>query len=94
MSAYIKLSTREYPRHVGDIAIDPAGESDYALVEWVEPPQVQENQRYHEGPPENVNGVWKMTWVVVTLTPEQIAEINAEAERIRARYNNPIPGSN
>jgi hypothetical protein len=25
MSAYIKLSTGEYPRHIGDIHIDPAG---------------------------------------------------------------------
>ncbi len=74
MSTYIKLSTLEYPRHIGDIAIDPAGEADYALVEWVDPPQIAENQIHYEGPPENVNGVWKMTWVVKTLTEEEIAE--------------------
>ena len=32
MSTYIKLSTLEYPRHIGDIAIDPTSEADYALV--------------------------------------------------------------
>lgn len=74
MSTYIKLSTLEYPRHIGDIAIDPAGEADYAPVEWVDPPQIAENQIFYEGPPENVNGVWKMTWVVETLTEEEIAE--------------------
>lgn len=75
MSAYIKLSTNEYPRHIGDIAIDPAGEADYAPVEWVNPPQIAENQTFYEGPPENVNGVWKMTWLVRTFTPEELAEM-------------------
>jgi hypothetical protein len=33
MSSYIKLSTKEFPRRIGDIGIDPAGIADYAIVE-------------------------------------------------------------
>jgi len=73
MSAYIKLSTLEYPRHVGDIAIDPDGESDYANVEWVDPPVHDiKTQLCMESTPEQIDGVWRMTWTVRSLTQEEI----------------------
>lgn len=77
MSAYIKLSTLEYPRHVGDIAIDPSGEQDYAHVSFVNPPEINPlTQRYYEIPPIQVDGVWVMQWAVRDLTPEEVEELS------------------
>lgn len=71
MSAYIKLSTLEYPRHVGDIALDPEGE--YAPVKWVDPPAYDPaTQRCAEGAPIETPSGWVMTWVVRDATPEEI----------------------
>jgi hypothetical protein len=73
MTAYIKLSTGEYPRHPGDIALDPKGV--YAVVEWVDPPEIDPvTQRCYEGAPINDNGTWRMTWVVRQATQEEIDE--------------------
>jgi hypothetical protein len=77
MTAYIKLSTNEYPRHVGDIEIDPAGASDYTPVQWVDQPTFDyTTQRCQEGAPVQENGVWKITWVVRDATPEEIDRAN------------------
>jgi hypothetical protein len=76
MSVYIKLSTGEYPRHIGDIEIDPAGIDDYAYVEWVDPPTIDwKTQRCLEGLPLSVNGLWKMTWIVRDITYEEIKAV-------------------
>ena len=69
MSAYIKLSTLEYPRHEGDIRVDhPEIGAEfvcpftYAPVEWVDAPQYDlATQRVSEGAPELVDGKWRMT---------------------------------
>lgn len=72
---YIKLSTGEYPRHAGDIALDPNGE--YALVEWVDQPSFDiKTQCCVDGPPLNDNGIWRRTWVVRPMTQEEIDEVN------------------
>jgi hypothetical protein len=77
MTAYIKLSTNEYPRHVGDIEIDPAGAADYALVQWVDQPAFDyATQRCQEISPVQENGAWKMAWVVRSATPEEIEQAN------------------
>ena len=96
MSAYIKLSTLEYPRHEGDIRAehpeiseDQTGVSfvcpdTHASVEWVDAPQYDiATQRVSEGAPELVDGKWRMTWVVRQATQE---EIDALAEA-----NKPLP---
>jgi hypothetical protein len=73
MTTYIKLSTLEYPRHIGDIKIDLAGMSDYAIVEWVDRPTIdQKTQRCFEQQPVQVDGVWQMTWAVRDATAEEI----------------------
>ena len=73
MTAYIKLSTNEYPRHDGDIAIDPAGAVDYEAVQWTEPPVFDAMaQRCSEGSPVQEDGAWKMTWVVREALQEEI----------------------
>lgn len=75
MTAYIKLSTLEYPRHVGDIALDNAGMADYAAVEWIDPPAIDvATQRAYEGKPAQDGGVWKMTWIVRNATAEEIEQ--------------------
>lgn len=76
-NAYIKLSTLEYPRHIGDIAIDEIGESDFARVEWVDPPIIDyQTQNTYEIQPENIDGVWYMRWEVRNITEEELSLIN------------------
>ena len=71
MTAYIKLSTLEYPRHIGDIEIDT--DKNYAQVEWVDMPEIDKvTQRCYEGVPVEVDGVWHMTWIVRDATQEEI----------------------
>lgn len=73
MTAYIKLSTGEYPRHIGDIELDPAGMADYARVEWADPPSIDPaTQRCAEGAPVLTENGWKMTWVTRDATPEEL----------------------
>lgn len=94
MTAYIKLSTLEFPRHEGDIRLEypeitqeQTGDSfpcpdTYALVNWVEPPAHDAKlQRCAPGQPVNESGTWRITWVVRDATPEEIEE---QAERERA----------
>lgn len=74
MSAYIKLSTLEYPRHAGDIQLDPAGMADYAPVEWVEPPSFDpETQRRTQNFPAQQGDKWVMNWVVSPIPEEEMA---------------------
>lgn len=81
MTAYINLDTGEYPRHPGDMALEP--NCNYASVNWVDAPDYNENtQVAYEGPPECVNGEWYMVWIVRDLTPE---EITAREEAIAAK---------
>ena len=85
MSAYIKLSTLEYPRHEGDIRLEhpeilesQTGEtfpcpSTYAFVQWVDAPEFNnETQTAYEIAPVNNNGTWSMVWAVRDLTQEEI----------------------
>ena len=77
MSAYIKLDTLEYPRHEGDIALDPQGAKAYAPVQWVDAPTFSlGTQIAYELPPINVGGVWQMAWAVRDLTQEEIDRFN------------------
>jgi hypothetical protein len=77
MTSYIKLSTGEYPRHIGDIEIDSAGSADYAHVEWVDRPSFDRaTQRCYEGLPVQENGTWYTTWVVRDATPDEIEAFN------------------
>lgn len=85
MTAYIKLSTLEYPRHEGDIRNEhPEINEDqtwpdfpcpdtYALVEWVEPPAADWSAKEvaEQLPPEQVGGTWKVQWRVKVLSDEE-----------------------
>lgn len=84
IAAYIKLATKEYPRYEGDIRVDhpeitddQTGDTfpevdDYAAVVWVDPPVVQSPQYAYEGPPEDVNGIWRMVWLIGTHTQKEL----------------------
>lgn len=75
MSTYIKLSTMEYPRHIGDIELDPAGMQDYAVVEYVAPPTFDPyTQRCAQKLPEQRNGQWVMAWDVSQIPEPEMAE--------------------
>lgn len=81
MTTYIKLSTMEYPRHIGDIQIDPAGMADYALVEYVDPPAFDAySQRRVQKMPQQKNGQWVMVWEVVPI-PEHEMSAKVRSER-------------
>lgn len=86
MNAYIKLSTLEYPRHVGDIEID--FNKDYALVEWVDMPFFDALlQRCYEGKPILIDGVWCMTWIVRDATPKELRLIEKnKLDAIKNRF--------
>ena len=97
MSAYIKLSTLEYPRYEGDIRLEhpdilesqtgdtfPCPET-YAAVQWIEAPEFNvDTQIAYELAPINNNGVWSMAWAVRDLTQEEIDFI-AEQKRQQER---------
>lgn len=71
MSAYINLTTDEYPRHIGDIELSP--NDIFAPVLWVDSPEIDASfQRCYEGAPVEVDGVWHMTWIVRDATQEEI----------------------
>jgi hypothetical protein len=88
MSTYIKLSTLEYPRHIGDIEIDPAGMADYALVEWVDQPSFnKDRERCFVGQPIQENGAWKTNWVIQPIPDSE------EAVKVRADRNQRLKDS-
>lgn len=75
MSTYIKLSTLEYPRHIGDIEIDPAGMADYAHVEWVDPPAFnRETQRCTQLLPQRQGDQWFMVWQVAPIPEAEMSQ--------------------
>jgi hypothetical protein len=86
MSAYIKLSTLEYPRHIGDIEIDPAGMADYAHVEWVDPPAFdRETQRCTQLLPQRQGDQWFMAWEVTQIPePEMSAKVRDKRNKLLA----------
>jgi hypothetical protein len=85
MSAYIKLSTLEYPRHEGDIRIEhpdiredqtwpnfPCPDT-YALVTPIQIPSYnEETQCVEELQPIQIEGVWTQQFLVRDLTAEEL----------------------
>ena len=102
MSAYIKLSTLEYPLHEGDIRIEHPEiqesqtgitfpcPSTYALVQPVDPPEVLfSNKQYVvELPPVATEFGWQMQFEVRTYTDEEYAQEIATRESLSGQYLN------
>jgi hypothetical protein len=93
MTAYMKLSTSEYPLHEGDIRLeypeiteDQTGETfpcpdTYVPVVYVEPPQYDvATQIVREISPTNIDGIWYTAWEIHTLTEEELAYIEQYIE--------------
>lgn len=71
MTAFINTVTMEYPRHIGDVALDPTGT--YAEVQWVDAPRFDpQTQTLIQNVPENIDGVWRMVWVLRDATAEEL----------------------
>lgn len=94
MSAYIKLSTLEYPRHIGDIWLEHPELTNqyvcpetYAIVHDVEMPRYDfKTQKIIEQHPVNIDGVWHKSWKVVNYTVQelnQIKEAELEFEKLK-----------
>lgn len=73
MTTYINTLTLDYPRHAGDIELDPDG--DYEVVNWVDPPTTSSTQIAYEDIPVQIDGQWYMKWSIRDLTSEEIAAI-------------------
>jgi|TARA_R110000824_G_scaffold63176_1_gene166482 hypothetical protein len=82
MTAYIKLATREFPLHQGDIRLEhpEIGEEficpdTYAPVEWTEPPEYDPiTMRRGYDAPIKVANKWLASWFVRAATPEEIEQ--------------------
>jgi hypothetical protein len=80
MTAYIKLSTREFPLYQGDVRLDhpEIGEEficpdTYAEVAWTEPPSYDPiTMRRGYDAPIKVDNKWFASWLVREATPEEI----------------------
>lgn len=79
--AYINLDTMEYPRHPGDIELDPT--ANWQEVEDTSFPTISEGQIVYEAAPENIDGVWKQVWVARDLTAEEITAREIEAIKVK-----------
>jgi hypothetical protein len=77
MTSYIKLSTKEYPKHYGDMMIDPIGTEDFAEVFDVDPPHFNpEKQKISVGTPIEKEDGWYMTWDIFDLTEQEMLDYN------------------
>lgn len=89
----------QYPRHIGDILIEypdfdgvnlPNG---WNMVQEVDRPTVGENEIAYETSPEIVNGIYKQSWAIRTVTEEEIEKRNnhpktwEEAKKLLPFYN-------
>jgi hypothetical protein len=99
MTAYIKVSTLEYPRHEGDIRLEypeiaenqtgdtfPCPDT-YMLVRSVQVPECNyEFQTVEELPPTQTDGAWTQQFLLRDLTAEELqarADALAEIERLK-----------
>lgn len=103
MSAYIKLSTLEYPRHEGDIRLeypeiieDQTGATfpcpdTYALITPVQIPECNhDTQAVEETAPIQIAGVWTQQFLVRALTTEELEERAALLAQM-AQLDTPTP---
>lgn len=72
---YLNLTTHEYPRFRGDVALDPSAEwVEVVETEWPAPTKTHE---WIEDFPVLKDGVWYQTWKQIPLRPippEQVDE--------------------
>ena len=84
--AFINTATGKYPLHAGDVALDR--DAPWAFVEDTAKPPLADGEAVREGAPVcGEDGIWRQTWEIVTLTPEQIAarEEAKQSHRLRGK---------
>ena len=82
---YIKLATKEFPKHIGDIWLEYPEligkftcPETYAQVQQTPPPEHNKQTQVAQlDTPIEENGVWKMTWKIHTYTQEELDSIEA-----------------
>lgn len=95
---YIKLTTLEYPKHIGDIWLEHpelTGQMDvcpptYAKVHWIDPPNYnpETQEIYQDSPLKNINSTyWIMHWKVRDLTEKEIEEKKEHQEKIKSMFD-------
>jgi len=101
MSAYIKLTTLEYPRYQGDIRLEHPEIGDefvcpdtYAYVEDSVIPEFNEALQFlFETAPIQVDGVWQQTWFVRDKTEEELELCKFVKEKYITNKNLNVQGS-
>lgn len=83
--AYINLDTLEYPRFQGDIDLNPS--ANWAEVEESEYPVINENQLAYLSEPEEINGKWKVSWLIRDLTEQEVKNRRVELVKIKVINN-------
>ena len=71
MSAYINTKTMEYPRHAGDIELDPEGTYEPLIIGGF-PNFDTATQRCVAKTVEKIEGEWTIVWEVRDATQEEI----------------------
>jgi hypothetical protein len=95
--SYLKLSTMQYPLYEGDIRLEypkikesQTGDSfpipdGYVYIVEIEPPtNLTKGQYVVSGAPVQVEGVWQQTWVIQSLTEEEINAVETERAEVLA----------
>lgn len=80
---FINENTNEYPRHIGDVQINP-GER-WKQVVAVPMPPLGLNQVAVENTPQKIDGIWYQQWTVVDLSEDQIKEIQEQSLKNRPK---------
>jgi hypothetical protein len=77
MTAFINITTLEYPLHVGDLEPAFSGEIEnflipegFAIVREVQPPEHGEDQYVAEVAPEEIDGVWVQRFEIREVSEE------------------------
>lgn len=88
IDTFINVNTLDYPRHAGDIALDPEGT--YAQVIWTDPPEIDlATQRYDQLTPEEIDGKWYVKWITRSATQD---DLTPPADTDPPYLNPGIPG--
>jgi hypothetical protein len=86
--AYINENTGEYPRFIGDLQLlNPTATPDNLPDEWAvvvstPQPEYQEGKNIYEGEPVKIDGVWTQQWVVRDMTTEELAQVEAQKQKV------------
>ena len=99
--AFINVSTLEYPLHEGDIRLlypeileSQTGDTfpcpnEFAKVFWVDPIFDSTYQYVSEALPQQLNGVWTISWVVKDMTQDELLEQTKELAGNTIELNHP-----